>query len=80
MQVMGGGQVDVGEERAKQAALDYFTGLNPDWPKALVQTVQHQGPDYIVTLMPENKMGILLFMVSYKIWVNAATGVVEKMV
>jgi hypothetical protein len=70
---------DIGEKGAKQAALDYFTRLNADWPKALVQSVQRQGPNYIVTIMPENKMGILLFMVSYKIWVNATTGAVEKM-
>ncbi len=72
--------VDIGEKKAKQAAIDYFTSLNPDWPKALVQEVHRQGPHYIVTLMPENRMGIVLFMVSYKIWVNAATGVAEKMV
>jgi hypothetical protein len=29
--------------------------------------------------MPENKMGILLFMVTYKFWVNASTGQVERM-
>lgn len=70
---------DIGQEAAKQAAIAYFSGCNPAWPRALVQNVERQGPHYIVTIIPENEIGILIFMVSYKIWVNITTGVVEKM-
>jgi len=71
---------DIGEERAKQAALAYLGRINQAWPKGLVQSVKREGPHYVVQLIPENKMGILLFVVSYKIWVNASTGEVDKFV
>jgi hypothetical protein len=70
---------DIGQEAAKHAAVTYFTARNAAWPRALVQNIERLGPHYIVTIIPENQMGILLFMVSYKLWVNAMTGVVEKM-
>jgi hypothetical protein len=67
---------DIGAERAQQAALDHLStamGL-----KARVQKVERQGPHYVVRLMPETKWGMLLLFVSYKCWVNAETGVVER--
>jgi len=66
---------DIGAEQAKQAAIDYLS--KQKGTKALVQSVERKGPSYVVWLMPETK-GILLFFMSYKCWVNAQTGVVEK--
>lgn len=70
---------DIGEEQAKQAALAHLAATYPDWPNGVFQSVVRDGPHYVVTIMPENKMGILLFMVTYKFWVNASTGQVERM-
>jgi hypothetical protein len=67
------------EERAKQAALKHLSSTHPEWPKGHIQSIQRKGPHYVVTIMPENKMGILAFFVTFKVWVNAGTGVVEKM-
>ncbi len=71
---------DIGEERAKQAAIAYLVRIDPALTNAWVQSVHREGPHYVVSLMPENKMGILLFFVLYKIWVNASTGHVDKFV
>ena len=73
---MGG---DIGEDRAAQAALEHLAKTYPDWPKGHIQSIKRQGPHYVVTIMPENKMGILLFFVTYRFWVNVSTGQVEKM-
>ena len=70
---------DIGEEKAKQAALEYFAGRFSHWPKGIIQSVQRDGQCYVVGLMPENTMGIINFFVTYSIRVNASTGVVEKM-
>lgn len=69
----------IGEEVAKRAALAHLARTHADWPTGVIQAVERKGPHYVVTVMPENKMGILLFFMSFKIWVNASTGVVEKM-
>jgi hypothetical protein len=66
------------EERARQAALKYLASTHPEYPKSHVQSIQRRGSQYLVTLMPENRMGILLFFMTFKVWVNATTGVVEK--
>lgn len=70
---------DIGEEQAKQAAFAHRARTYPDWPNGVIQSVVRDGPHDVVTIMPENKMGILLFMVTYKFWVNASTGQVERM-
>jgi hypothetical protein len=66
---------DIGAERAKQAAIDHLSKAKGT--KALAQSVEREGPSYVVRLMPETR-GILLFFMSYKCWVNASTGIVEK--
>lgn len=67
------------DEWARQAALKHLAQTHPEWPTGIVQTVERKGPHYIVTIMPENKMGIVAFFMNYKFWVNVSTGVVEKM-
>ena len=67
---------DIGEERAKQAALDHLKATKGT--KAHVQSVTRQEAAYVVRLMPEGKWGMLLFFMSYKCRVNAQTGVVES--
>ena len=71
---------DIGQDQARQAALEHLASTNPEWPSGIVQSIERQGPHYVVTIMPENKMGILLFVLTFKFWVNASTGQVEKMV
>lgn len=70
---------DVGEEQAKQAALAHLARARPDFPKGHIQSIERKGPHYVVTIMPENEMGILVFFVTFKCWVDAGTGVVVKM-
>lgn len=70
---------DIGEKQASQAALSHLAKTYPEWPKGIIQGIERKGAHYVVTVMPENKHGILLFFVTYKFWVNASTGVVEKM-
>lgn len=72
-------EAGIGEDRARQAALEYLARTCPEWPKGLIQDVERKGPHYVVTIMPENKMGILLFFMTLKFWINASTGVVERM-
>jgi len=69
----------VGEARATQAALQHLARTHPEWPKGHVQSIERKGPHYVVTIMPENSMGILAFFMTFKFWVNAVTGVVERM-
>jgi hypothetical protein len=73
-------EADVGEDRATQSALEYLARINRAWPKGLIQSVERKGPHYVVTVMPENNMGILLYFMTVKFWVNASTGIVEKMI
>lgn len=70
---------DIGQDRARQAALNHLAKTYPDWPKGVIQGIERKGPHYVVSIMPENKMGMLLFFTTYKFWVNASTGLVEKM-
>lgn len=70
---------DIGEARAVQAALDHLVRGSSAWRGGLVQSVRRQGRHYVVALIPENTMGILAFFMTYTFWVDAWTGVVEKM-
>ena len=72
-------RLDIGEARARQAALDHLVRASPAWRGGVVQRVRREGRHYIVTLMPENKQGILAFFMTYTFWVDAATGAVNKM-
>jgi hypothetical protein len=69
----------IGQEAAKRAALQHLAKTHPEWPNGTVQNLELKGSQYVVTIMPENKMGILAFFMTYRFWVNTTTGVVEKM-
>lgn len=66
------------EVRAQRTALAHLAQMYPDWPKGHIQRTERKGPHYVVTIMPENKLGVLLFFVSFKVWVNASSGSVDK--
>ena len=70
---------DIGEARARQAALDHLVRESPAWRGGVIQSVRREGRHYVVTLIPENTMGILAFFMTYTFWIDAGTGAVEKM-
>ena len=71
-------------EAAVRVALSYYrqrcAAPPSKWPSALVVgKAKREGDSYIVCLMPENEMGLVNFFVTYRVWVNAHTGIVERM-
>lgn len=66
------------KKKLAEIATAHFAKQFPAWPRIHVTGMWQDGEEKVVRFMPENKMGVIMFMASYKVWIDGS-GAVKKM-